>query len=201
MDDFFGTIEEHWPAGREHYHWHVLPGGELLRDRIVRPYLQLIEQPGLIPTPLSFLHITIQHLAPVSEITSSELDQVVGLVRERCAGMATFAVIAARAEAWEHGIVCPVRPGFLLTELWRITTRAYKEATHGRFPVRPAVFYPHLSLAYAVRHVETAPVRAWLADCDAPEVPVPVTKLVLVAQQHNRREITFRVVDEVQLAG
>ncbi len=201
MDDFFATIDERWPAGREDYHWHVLPGSEMLRDRILRPYLPITEQPGLVPVRPEFLHVTIQHLAAVSEISATELDRIVWLVRDRCANIAPFVVTPSRAEAWEHGIVCPIRPGYLPASLWRIACSAYKEATGGRFPILPAVFHPHLSMAYATGQVESDPIRAWLADCDAPEFALPVTKLVLVAQQHNRREITFRTVDEVPLAG
>jgi len=201
LDDFFATVEEYWPAGREDYHWHVLPGSEPLRDRILRPYLRITDHPGLAPTLPAFLHVTIHHLAPVSELTGSELDRIVGLVRERCADMAPFAVTVGRAEAWEHGVVCPVRPRFPLASLWRIATGAFRDATGDRFSVRPAVFHPHLSLTYAIRQVDPAPVRAWLADCEVPEIAIPVTKLALVAQQHDRLQITFRIVDEVHLTG
>lgn len=201
MEDFFATIADRWPAGREDYHWHVLPGSELLRDRISRPYSEIIHQAGLVPVRSVSLHITIQHIVPVGEVTNPELDQIVGLVRDRCTQVAAFAVTAGRAEAWENGIVCPVRPGYLLASLWQLTTSAATEVTGGRFGVSPAVFHPHLSLAYAIAHVDQAAVRAQLADCDAPEMALPVTKLTLVAQRHDGREITFRVLEEIPLAG
>ncbi len=69
MEDFFATIADRWPAGRDDYHWHVLPGSELLRDRISRPYSEIIRQAGLVPVRPAYLHITIQHLAPVGEVT------------------------------------------------------------------------------------------------------------------------------------
>jgi 2'-5' RNA ligase len=201
VEDFFATIEELWPAGREDYHWHLLPGSELVRDRNARSYLQIIQQPGLAPVAAEFMHVTVQHLAPVSDITGSQLDHITEMVRDRCSQMAPFAVTVGRAEAWEHGIVCPVRPGYLLANLWQVTTSAFKDVTGNRFAVRPAVFHPHLSLAYATSHVDSGQVRAWLADCDAPEVAVPVTAVVLAAQRHDRHQITFRILDQVPLAG
>jgi hypothetical protein len=39
VGDFFATIEELWAAGREDYHWHLLPGSELVRDRIARRHI------------------------------------------------------------------------------------------------------------------------------------------------------------------
>jgi 2'-5' RNA ligase len=201
VEDFFATIEELWPAGREDYHWHVLPGSELVRDRIARSHMQITQQAGLAPVAAEYLHVTVQHLAPVSEITTTQLDQITGLVRDRCALIAPFAVTIGRAEAWEHGVVCPVRPGYLPATLWQVTTSAFKDVTGNTMPVRPAVFHPHLALAYATGHVDSGQVRAQLADSDAPEVAVPVTGLALVAQRHDRREITFRILDQVPLAG
>jgi|SRR5580658_3482465 hypothetical protein len=103
MEDFFAAVEGHWPQGREDYHWHVLPGTELLRDRLSGPYAQLISRPGLTPIRPPSLHVTIQHLAPASDITGSELDQIRTLVRDRCAGLTPFAVTAGPAQAREHG--------------------------------------------------------------------------------------------------
>lgn len=201
MEDFFASIAGRWPAGREDYHWYVLPGSELLRDRISRPYSEVIHQAGLAPVRPAYLHLTIQQLASVGEVTDGQLAEIVGLVRDRCAGFAAFAVTAGRAEAWENGLVCPIRPGYLLASLWQLATSASAEVTGRRFEVIPAVFHPHLSLAYATAHVGQAVVRAQLADSDAPEIALRVTKLVLVAQRHDGREITFRVLDEIPLDG
>jgi 2'-5' RNA ligase len=201
VEDFFATISDRWPAGREDYHWHVLPGSELLRDRISRSYAEITRRPGLAPVRPASMHVTVQQVAPVSEITSGEIARIVSLVRDRCTEIAPFTVTSARAQAWEHGIVCPIRPGSPLNALWQVTTSAATQITGSRFETRPPVYHPHLSLAYATGHVDQDPIRAWLSDCDAPEIPIPVTGLVLVAQQHDGREITFRVLDHVPLGG
>jgi 2'-5' RNA ligase len=201
VEDLFSTVNADWPPGREDYHWHVLPGSELLRDRISRPYAELLATPGLVPVRPANMHVTVQRLPPAGEIDSTDLEEITGLVRESCAGMAPFAITAGRAEAWEHAIVCPVRPGHLLASLWQVTTGAYRQVTGTGREISPAVYHPHLSLAYAIRHLDADLVRAWLADSDAPEVAFPVTSLVLVAQQHDRREITFRILEQIPLAG
>jgi 2'-5' RNA ligase len=201
MEDFFATVADRWPAGREDYHWHVLPGTELVRERLARPYRELTDRPGLVPVGAEYLHVTVQHLAPVTEIASGELAEITALVRDRCAGIAPFAVTAGRAEAWETSVVCALRPGYLLGTLWQVTTSAARDVTGSRFGVVPPVYHPHMALAYAVAHVDNEPMRAWISDCDAAEVALPVTRLVLVAQQHDRREITFRIIEEIPLAG
>jgi 2'-5' RNA ligase len=200
MEDFFTSVVGRWPAGREDYHWHVLPDTGLLGERVARPYRELTHQEGLAPVRAPWLHVTVAHFAPVTEISDGELAAITGLVRDRCAGIAPFAVTAGRAEAWGGGIVCPLRPGALLRELWQVTTDAAAAVTGNRFPVLPPVYYPHLTLAYATSHVDHGPVRAWLSDAEVAEVALPVTALVLVAQQHDGCEITWRVTDGIPLA-
>lgn len=55
-----------------------------------------------------------------------------------------------------------------------------------------------MTLAYATGPVDSDLIRAWLADSDATETAIPVTCLSLVAQRHDRREITFQVLDETR---
>jgi 2'-5' RNA ligase len=201
MEDFFAGVASRWPAGQEDYHWHVLPGPAAARQYLSGQYRELTHRPGLAPVADRWMHITVQHFAPVTQITPGEVEQITGLVRERCAAIAPFAVTTGRAEAWNTGVVCPVRPGSALRHLWQVTIAAAGEVTGRAHETRPLVYYPHLTLAYAHDHVDHGPLRAWISDSTAAEVALPVTRLALVAQQHDCREITFRVIDEVPLAG
>lgn len=149
MDSFFAATAIRWPAGREDYHWHVLPGSERLRERLVQPYGELLEHAGLVPVRPEYMHITIQHLAPVSAISEAELTAIVTIVRDRCASFAPFAVIAGRAEAWETSIVCALRPGYLLGSLWSVVTSATRRVAGSRLAIHPAVYHPHMALAYS----------------------------------------------------
>jgi 2'-5' RNA ligase len=110
-------------------------------------------------------------------------------------------VTAGRAEAWPAAVVCPVRPGVPLRHLRGITSRAAAEVTGGWLETHPKVYQPHLSLAYAHDHVDHDPVRAWLSNAPAAEVALPVTRLVLVAQKHDHREIAWRLLNEIPLGG
>jgi 2'-5' RNA ligase len=126
---------------------------------------------------------------------------MIRLVRRRCGGIAPFTGTVGRAEVWETSLVCPVRPAYLLRFLRQVITDISREVTIGRFSADEASYTPHLTLAYAVAHVGQEPVRQWIADCEAAEETLHVTRLVLVAQRHDRQEITWRVIDEVALTG
>jgi 2'-5' RNA ligase len=199
MEDFFAGVAGRWPAGREDYHWHVLPGPAAVREWLAGHYRELTHRPGLAPVPGRWMHITVAHFAPLTQVSSGQIEQITGLVRQACAGIAPFAVTAGRPEVWRTAVVCPIRPGPPLRELWRITTSAAGEVTAGTCQAQPYVYHPHLSLAYGYDHVDDGPLRAWISDSNAAEVALPVTRLVLVAQQHNRRKITWRQAGEVAL--
>jgi 2'-5' RNA ligase len=156
MENFFAQTEGRWPAGREDYCWHVLPGpGELSGQ-----YQQLQQWPGLAAVRAEWMHVTVQHLAPAAEVSGADLGRMVRLVRGRCGGIAPFTVTAGRAEAWEAGVVRLVRPADLLRFLRQVITGISDEVGIGRFGAHDASYCPHLTLAYAVAHADQEQVRA-----------------------------------------
>lgn len=202
MDDFFAGIADRWPAEEEHLHWLVLPDPEVVAERLAMPCRKLAYGPGLAPVPPGWSHITVGHLVgDAAGVTAAEVTKLTEHVRERCESVAPFAVTAGRPEAWAGGIVCPLRPGQPMRHLWQLTSAAAREATGGRLPYLPEIYDPHMSLAYSTAAVPDSPARAWLSDHDISEVPFPVTHLSLVAQRHDRREITWRLIDQVPLTG
>ena len=149
MEDFFAGVAGRWPAGQQHYHWHVLPGPDA-RQHLEREYQELTCRPGLTPVTGRWMHITVLHLPHVAELTAGQAARMTALVASQCAALPPFAATVGPAEAWHTGIVCPVRPGPPLRRLWQITSGAAAEITGGACPTRPAVhYYPHLTVAYA----------------------------------------------------
>jgi 2'-5' RNA ligase len=202
MEDFFAGIAGRWPAGEEHLHWHVLPDPAVAAERLAVPCRELTHRPGLSPVLPRWSHITVGHLVgPVTEVTGAQVTQMTGQVRERCEGVAPFAVLVGRPAPWGGGIVCPVRPGHRLRDLWRVTAAAARDVAGGRFPYLPEIYDPHMSLAYSTAGAPDGPARAWLSDHDIGEVPFPVTHLSLVVQRHDGSRITWRVIEQVPLTG
>ena len=87
MEDFFAGVAEHWPLGREDYHWLVTPDPATVRESLVLPYRDLTHREGLEPVPSHRAHITVQHFAPVSGLSGTEIAHIAGLVRYECAGI------------------------------------------------------------------------------------------------------------------
>jgi 2'-5' RNA ligase len=201
MENFFAQIQDRWPAGREDYCWHVLPGPGGLPSQLAAQYQQVLNWPGLAPVRAEWMHVTLQHLAPAAQVSGAKLATMIRHVRGRCTGIAPFTVTIGHAEAWEAGVVCPVRPACLLRFLHQVITDVSREVAIGRFVAQEVAYCPHLTLAYAVAHIDSEPLREWIADCEATEETLQVTRLVLVAQRHDGQQITWRVIDEVALTG
>jgi hypothetical protein len=201
MEDFFAGAAAQWPAGREDYQWMVLPGTRKERERLAGQYRDLAGWPGLVPAAAEHMHIGVQHPGPVTAIRGMDVARMTRLVRGRCAGIGPFPVTAGRAEAWEATVACPVRPGYFLRFLRQVIIDVSRDVTASPPDAQPAAYYPYLTVAHAVGHVDQGSVRAWISDCEAAEVTLPVTGLVLAAARHDGREITWRIIDEVPLAS
>ncbi|WP_048581545.1 2'-5' RNA ligase family protein [Streptomyces viridochromogenes] len=201
MKDFFAAVEHRWPAGRKDYHWHILPDPDLVQRELFEPYRELTHQPNLAPVRSKNFHITLLHGPPVEEVTEDEIDEAVTLVREGCATVAPFDLILERPALGTVAIECIGRPGAVSRPLWQLTADATAKATKRRFPTIPAAHYPHGSIAYAVGDVKRLPLKVWLSDNGPGPVTVPVSKISLVAQWHDHREIVWDHILDVPLLG
>jgi 2'-5' RNA ligase len=201
MRDFFAGITGHWPAGVEHYHWHVLPDPEIIRRQLAGPYQELTHRTGLASVQSRWSHITVQHFAPLGRPADDAMGKIIELVRDRCSRIAPFQAVIGKAQVQAAGIVCPVRAGPSLRQLWQAATGAGRNVTGKRYEVRPDPYDPHLTLAYACADVNDKPLQEWLSSRRIGTVAIPVTRLSLVAQRHDCKEITWRLLEHIPLSG
>jgi 2'-5' RNA ligase len=202
VDSFFDRVTGRWPAGREDYHWHVIPPAVVARA-LVEPYRELTTgREGLAPVAPEWVHVTLLHSAPVDQLSDGEVAQIVDRVRTRCATVPAFTLTLDRPHIAGVAVECPGRPGAPARRLWQMLAEVTGEVTGGRIPTLPAVYYPHTSLAYGTANgVDHRPMKLWLSDCDAGPVSFPVTQVSLVAQSHDLRYITWRHILDVELGG
>ncbi len=69
MDSFFEGIAGRWSAGRQDYHWHVLPPAGLVREHLTDPYQRIIAAPGLSQVELGLPPDGRQRLHPADPVT------------------------------------------------------------------------------------------------------------------------------------
>ena len=73
--------------------------------------------------------------------------------------------------------------------------------TGKRYEIRPDPDGPHLTLAYACADVNDGPLQGWLSSCRVGTATIPVTRLSLMAQRHDCKEITWRQLEHIPLSG
>lgn len=143
MESFFAHIADRWPPGREDYYWLLLPDPGRVLARLAGPYQELTRRPGLAPVPPAWVHVTIQHVAPVDAVTGEEIAKIIGVVRDGCAHVAPFELTVGQAEVWGTGIVTAPDEAFSLLEVMRgpdgsLTRDTVIASTTARKPARSA---------------------------------------------------------------
>lgn len=198
--DFFQQVESRstpWPAGRVDLHWHALFPAEVVDRQLVAPYREITHRPGLAPVPARWVHLTVLHAGPLADYRDGEVDAIVQRVRDRCAGIEPFELVVDRPVVGRVAIECQARPGAPARRLWEMTARVDADVTGGRFPRLPADYYPHVSLAYGTSGeshqtgADRVALKRDLSDHPGEPVTLTVDQLVLVAQVHDRRHITW----------
>ena len=201
MDSFFDGVAARWSAGQVDYHWHMLFDAGVVRRTLTEPYRGLTHRTGLAPVQPEWLHLTLLHSGAVTEISEEEISWVADRVRARCAMVPAGEITLRVPAVGSVGIGCAGVLGGGARGLWELVCEASEEVLGQRFPRRPAVFVPHVALAYATDRVDEAPLRAWLAGRDLAPVSLSVAAVSLVAQWHDMRFITWRHVVDIPVGG
>ncbi|MFD8822088.1 2'-5' RNA ligase family protein [Streptomyces sp. NPDC059605] len=202
IDDFFVGVEHRWPAGRDDLHWHLLLPPDEVEEQLVGPYREILDRPGLAPVEARWLHTTVMHGGPVAEYRAGEIDTIVDRVRQECAGLAPIDLTFDRPSPGRVGVECAARPGAPGRRLWELTTQIDAEVTGRRFPVLPESWYPHSSVAYGIAgpdRPDRQAIKVALSDHPGEPVTLRASTLVLVAQRHDRRHITWDRLADVRL--
>lgn len=201
MEGFFQGIESRWPAGREDYHWHVLPDPAAVSEHLAEPYRDLTTRPGLARVAPEWYHITVLHHQPVDDVSEHLMTEVVARVHDQCARLRPFTARVRRPEIWRSGLVCPVYRGQDFRQLWTMVRGVTAQLTGEQRQPGPLAYYPHLAIAYATGRLDDAGPREWLCDHDLPEPAIDVGALALVRQKHDGRTITWKVDEVIPLGA
>lgn len=205
IGDFFHTVETRrhaWPAGRADLHWHLLFEEQVVRESLVEPYRAITHRPGLAPVPARWVHCTVLHGGPVDQYRDGEITEITERVAKECQTITSFDLTFDRPGIGTVAVECAARPGAPARRLWELTARADADVTGGRFPLIPAVYAPHISLAYGTAgpiRADRRGLKAALSDQPGEPVVLRATRLCLVAQSHDRRHITWTPIAQVAL--
>jgi 2'-5' RNA ligase len=149
-----GTMRSHWdrpwPAGERAYYWYLTFGHVPAVVDLAMQVWDAIARPELDRVPPTDLHMTLQRVATVGEITDDELTAVRDRTRKLCAGLAPFQLTIGPVTGSAGAIRFTVRPWAPIVELRRQLRAALTDVLGADRVASPeGDFRPHIGVAYA----------------------------------------------------
>jgi len=139
-----------WSVGSRFYTWHITFADKPEVLSFAQRYReQLSPQPMLDVIPDQWLHLTMQGVGFVNDVSTADANAIVSAARERCSGLNAFELSLDRPYVDPESIQVAVQPSGqvrqLRTELRRAIADVWGEA---RVPEAAEPYSPHMSLAY-----------------------------------------------------
>jgi 2'-5' RNA ligase len=150
-----------WAVGRRFYTWHLAfadqPEVTALADR----YREALEDCAVVdPIPSRWLHLTMQGLGFIDEVSEQDAHRVADAARTRCARLAPFDLTIGDPYVDPESVQIAVRPAAPV-RLLRLAIRDAIAEVWGaaRVPEPEDSFNPHMSLGYTNANASAAPLR------------------------------------------
>nr|WP_218008044.1 2'-5' RNA ligase family protein [Herbidospora sakaeratensis] len=176
-----------WRVGRRGYAWHLTFRDAADVHRLAAVYRQgLAGLTELDPVPDASLHLTMQQVGFVDEVTDEQVKLMVEAATRRLAALPAFdleldrPVITREAVRWDPVPAAPV-------VAVRLAIRQAMAEVWPEAPGREGGFVPHVSIAYSNAAVPYSAVATALALIDAPPARVRVEKADLIVIHRDRR--------------
>jgi len=176
-----------WHAGRRFYTWHVtfdeetVGQGRAALHRLARAYQAHLALPGLDLVPCAWLHLTMQGVGFVDEVSDQDIARIAEAARSRCARLppVTVTIGPARLRPEAVGLyVAPAEPVRQVRSAIRAAIGEVWGADH--VPENEDEFTPHVSLAYSNADGPAEPLAAVLATLPPASATVTIRAAQLI---------------------
>ena len=162
-----------WTETTRYLTWHLVPD-DCAELRVAAEEYQraLSGQPGLDIVPRQWLHLTVQGVGFVDEVTPAERAAVVEAGRRRLADVPVIELRFGPAEVADEGVLLAGSPAGPVVELRARLRAAISDALGAeRVPGEDdEQLWPHVSLAYANAAVPAEPFTAALDILDVGDI-------------------------------
>ncbi|MEU8422313.1 2'-5' RNA ligase family protein [Micromonospora sp. NPDC048835] len=193
-----GTMQDHWwwrpgwQKGRHFYACHFAVGEHAELVKLVQLYQQALEPfPGLDPIPASWLHMTMQGIGFVDELSDAQTVKLEEVIRRRVAKIPTPVVTfhrpVVRAEAvYLPGL--PPEPIRAVRDAVRIAIGGVLGQDHVELaPEHVPVYRPHVSVAYSNSAQAAEPIADAISGVEAAPVTVSLSHVGLLEFHRDNR--------------
>ncbi len=183
-----------WRIGRRFYTWHLTFESADELHRLVASYQRALGVlPGLDFIPAKWLHLTVQGIGFVDEVTADDLTRITDAVCRELATMEPLRLTFDDAFVGDEAIVLPPRDSAGVVKLRKVIRDAIASVWGAEnVPENAERFRPHVSVAYfAADGAATPYVAAIEAVSPAPaQVTIPAASLIELNRDHRMYQWT-----------
>lgn len=191
-----------WKVGTRYYAWHITFDDQAGFHSLVDRYQeQLAHVDGLDLIPREWLHLTIQGLGFVEDVSVSQVDDVLANVGERFSELNPVTVRFEKPIIRPEAIALIPRPFELVQDLQRQIREAIADVLgQDAVPAEPATgFQPHVSIAYVNTPQPADAVVQALSRAEAQAVSVDLPQVALIEMHRDRRMYEWETVATVDV--
>ncbi|HSV67831.1 MAG TPA: 2'-5' RNA ligase family protein [Mycobacteriales bacterium] len=203
------TVRDHWwwrpgwHLGQRGYTWHLTFTDEHDLARLARQYHQaLANAPQVDPVPVRWLHLTMQNVGFVDDVTPAELEQITDAAREQLADVPPFTMTFHRPVLLPEAVALVPDPAEYVHQL-RGTLRHAIAKVRGaeRVPDPDNGYRAHLSVGYINADGPAEPLLHVLRNTTTTPATVTVHAASLIELNRDQKVYRWRTVAQVPLGG
>ncbi|MCP2168040.1 2'-5' RNA ligase family protein [Goodfellowiella coeruleoviolacea] len=178
-----------WKPGRHFYTWHLTFAGEPALHALITTYQNALRHlPGLDLIPHDWLHLTMQGVGFVDEVSKSDAHAIAEAAQARLAALPAPTLTFDKPSIRPEAIALPPQPAEPVHHI-RTAIRAAIADVWGpdRVPEQADGYQPHLSLAYVRTDGPATPVRDALSAVTPDPVQVTIHTASLIRLERANR--------------
>lgn len=195
-----------WRKGRHFYACHLTFEQASELHELVKTYQNaLAPVSNLDMIPLEWLHLTMQGIGFVDDVSDNELSDIRQAIADQVSKLQPFVVSFSYAVVRPEAIYLPAeRPDSLVTLhniLGQAIASVIGDARSHRLPEQASGYRPHVSVAYVNKNGPAMPIRSIVDGLNVPAVEIPVSEVPILTFHRDERMYVWTRRDPIMLGG
>jgi 2'-5' RNA ligase len=192
-----------WQVGTRFYAFHLAVGDSEDLANLVAQYQNAIQDiAGFDPIPREWLHITMQGLAFVDDISPEDLASVVKSTRAALTHVEPFSLVFDRPLIRPEALVLVPENVEALYDLRGAVQSAIETALgHGTIDLGSADYQPHVSFAYVNANQPAMKALSALEGVESVPVRFRVDEVPLIEMHRDNRMYEWRALESIRLGS
>ncbi len=191
-----------WRVGQKMYTWHItFDGQESLYELVAAYQSALARLPGLDLIPPRWLHLTMQGVGFIDEITEHDVRSIVDAARSRCASLAPFELTFGAPKVDPEAIMFALHPAEPAQALRKQIRAAIADVWGTERIPEAEQWSPHVSIAYSNAPGSAEPYTTALSRVDVKPATLLVPKVELIILNRDNKMYEWETFAAVALGG